>query len=241
MPEGKHTPYYECLEALQGGGCPICYLGRRNVARYLDSLIYEHVNDPKTRERTRTAQGFCRLHAWQLRQHGGALGIAIIYRDVVRDVAVALRNAEFNGKGRRSAKDLLLTLGRGETGGANPRLVQSLSATSECPACSLQHEVERSYITVLLENLFDERMGQAFESSDGLCLPHLRQALGQVSDEQVFQRLVAVETRIFERLLADLDEMIRLSDYRYQDERLGDVGDAWLHAISQIAGREGLA
>jgi hypothetical protein len=203
-------------------------------------LIYERVNNPKTRERTRSAQGFCRSHSWQLRRQGGAVGIAIIYRDVARDIVETLHGAEFNGRARRSPKEMLLSLGREDPGGANPRLVQALSATGECPACALQHEVERTYVDVLLENILEERLGTAFLEGDGLCLPHMRRAVARAGDEQVFERLVAVQTRVFDRLLHDLDEMIRLSDYRYLEQRLGTVGDAWLHALAQIAGKEGL-
>ena len=238
--QSKHTPYFECLEAVQRGGCPICYLAKRSVARYLDSLIYERVNDPKTRERTRAAQGFCRLHVWQLRHQGGALGIGIIYRDVVRDIAEALDGVGFNGQPRRSPLDALRAIGGERSESFNSSAIQAVSPTQECPACTVQHQTETTYVDILLDNLTEERMQAAFEQSDGLCLPHLRLALARTRNQETFTHLIRVERKVFRELLDNLDEMIRRSDYRYMDG-LAQVGDAWIHAISHVAGREELS
>lgn len=240
MSKSKHTPYFECLEAVQRGGCPICYLAKRSVARYLDSLIYERVNDPKTRERTRAAQGFCRLHAWQLRHQGGSLGIGIIYRDVVRDIAKALDAVSFNGQPRRSPLDALRAIGGERSESANSGAIQAVSPTKECPACIIQHQTEETYVDILLDNLAEEQMQAAFEKSDGLCLPHLRLALAITKDQETFTRLISVERKVFRELLDNLDEMIHRSDYRYMNG-LAQVGDAWIHAMSHVAGREGLS
>src|SRR5579863_1343245 len=63
---GKHTVYYDLLDACKKGGCPICALALEAVARYLDATIYERVNDPRTRDAVVRARGYCNDHAWQL-------------------------------------------------------------------------------------------------------------------------------------------------------------------------------
>lgn len=241
MGKTKHTPYFECLEALRGGGCPVCELGKRAVARYLDSLIYEQVNDPGARRRTRAAQGFCRLHAWQLRRHGGALGMAIIYRDVVRDVVQSLDNAKYNSSGRLSPRAVAEAVDRERPSSATADAVRSLLPSGQCPACATQHRTEAMYTDVFLENLEDPEIQAALGEGRGLCLPHLRLALQRVRDENTFSLLVAGAKVAFSGLQRDLDEMIRRHDYRYQEEGLGQVGDAWLDAIAQVAGKEGLS
>ena len=239
MSKDKHTPYFECLEALQRGGCPICALGRRAVARYLDTLIYECVNDPGARRRIRAAQGFCRLHGWQLRRHGGALGIAIIYRDIVRDLVQALGAADYQAPPRLRA--VMESLDRKRPASGTEELVRALAPTKECPACQAQHQTERMYVDVLLDNLDDPEMQKALGEGFGLCLPHLRLALERARDEKAFHLLRGSAEIAFARLLHDLDEMIRRHDYRFADEGLAEVGDAWVRAIAQIAGEEGLS
>ena len=76
----------------------------------------------------------------------------------------------------------------------------------------------------------------AYESSDGLCLPHFRQALARVRDERVFEALINVQRVVWERLVSHLSEFIRKSDYRFQDESWGEERDAWLRAIAALTG-----
>src|SRR5438067_7292585 len=84
----KHTVYYELLDACKKGGCPLCTMALDTVARYLDILIYENVNDPQTRDAVVAARGYCNGHSWQLRAtSGAAFGTALMYRDVLQHVA----------------------------------------------------------------------------------------------------------------------------------------------------------
>jgi hypothetical protein len=236
---GKHTLYFECLEALQAGHCPVCHLAKQTVARQLDSLIYESVNDPGVRARTAAAQGFCRAHAWQLRRQGGALGIAIVYRDVVRDVVEALGTAEY-GSGRLSLHSLIEAIDRERPSRATGAAVRHLSPTAGCPACLGQQRAERMYADVVLESVAEPEMHAALTENPGLCLPHLRLALERVRDERRFRLLVLASRNAFARLLDDLDEMIRRHDYRFTGG-LAEFGDAWIRAITRVTGEEGLS
>jgi hypothetical protein len=76
----------------------------------------------------------------------------------------------------------------------------------------------------------------AYESSDGLCLPHFRQALTQVRDGRVFEALVNAQRAIWGRLVGQLGEFIRKSDHRFRGESWGEERDAWLRAIAALAG-----
>ena len=46
----KFMSYFNLRDALAQPGCPICTLVERVSSRYLDSLLYERVNDVGTRE-----------------------------------------------------------------------------------------------------------------------------------------------------------------------------------------------
>ena len=124
---------YDLIEACQQRGCPICRLEQRAVERYLDSLFYESVNDPKLRERLRDSLGFCREHAWLAidKRLGNALGFAIIYRDVINNVLRKLGNENVPPVTRRS--NLLNTNSRtSECDGPKNSLCAHAAKTLRC-------------------------------------------------------------------------------------------------------------
>ena len=74
------------LEACRLDGCPICRVEHDADLRYLDRLFYELVNDYNTRVGLRASLGFCSEHARMAMDeiHGKALGLTIIYDDLLR-------------------------------------------------------------------------------------------------------------------------------------------------------------
>ena len=62
--------YHELLEALEQEGCPLCRLSLKAAAAYVDTLLYEMVNDSQLRQRLRRSRGLCHTHAWQMVQPG---------------------------------------------------------------------------------------------------------------------------------------------------------------------------
>jgi hypothetical protein len=231
----KHTTYYELQDALTGGGCPLCRRAQEAVASFLDGLIYEKVNDVGMRHEIRQARGFCNLHASQLRDHGGALGIAIIHRDVLEHVIRRVQAAEYQADG-----SWLHSLRQATASEANAGLVHDLLPQAKCPACRIRDDVERRSIEVLLQYLDDPEFGRVWRDSDGLCLPHFCQALPQVTGEAAFEALVQVQLKAWTRLRDELKEFIRKQDYRFRAEGLGAEGNSWIRSTEQISGMRGL-
>lgn len=208
----------ELLEALGEAGCPICRLGQEVAKRFLDVLLYEGVNDPGLRTELRASRGMCHRHAWEMAEiQGGALGIAIIQRDVLNS---AIKEIE---------------------GSDNP--AERLGPQRSCPACAQEEEMERLYPSELLRSLDDAQLGPAFAASAGLCLPHLRQALTLAKGEKRAEALLDAQRAIWQRLLGELSEFIRKNDYRFTAEGFGAEGDSWLRALAALSGdrREGEA
>lgn len=247
----KHTVYYNLRDALTHSTataartCPVCTLAAKSVASYLDGLLYELVNDSGMRQDIRQARGFCNEHAWQLRTiSGGALGIAIIYRDVLETVLKFIKSIR-PPKSRR-AQPLSLQRLQEVLGGdpfveaARGDLLATLEPQAECPACRQRRTSEEVYLSTLLEHLQDEELGPAFRASAGLCLPHFLQALPLVRDEQTFSSLIEIELACLERLDGELNEFIRKHDYRFADEGFGVEGDAWIRAIAQVSAQRGI-
>ncbi|MGB9624685.1 MAG: DUF6062 family protein [Phycisphaerae bacterium] len=79
----KHLPFFAVLDAAKLPGCMLCRLVSEATRRYLEHLLYENVNDAGVRAQWRKARGFCHRHAWMLADSQDALGIAVLYLDLV--------------------------------------------------------------------------------------------------------------------------------------------------------------
>ncbi|MGQ9489796.1 MAG: DUF6062 family protein [Anaerolineae bacterium] len=212
----EDTLYYELMDALRTGGCPLCHLGRRAASRYIETLNYEGVNDPGLRRYLRDAHGLCHRHAWEwTKLRGSPLGMAIVYRNLVKDLAeTSQRQAEDRGRRPAAAR---------------------LAPADRCPACRARDEAVQRYGRTLLKWLGREELAAAYASAGGLCLPHLRELLGIANDAQA-RTMLAWQGAIYRNLIAQLDEFIRKHDHRFQDEPFGVEKDAWLRAVAALAG-----
>jgi hypothetical protein len=76
----KHYTFYDLKDALSRVGCPICFLAERSVARNIEDLFHEKVNDSGVAKEIKRSGGFCEKHSEQILRTGETLGIAIIYK-----------------------------------------------------------------------------------------------------------------------------------------------------------------
>ncbi len=217
----QDTLYYELMDALQAGGCPFCRLGRRAASRYIDTLNYEGVNDVGLRRSLRDALGLCHRHAWEWTQlRGSPLGVAIVYRNLVKDLAEVV---ESQAEGRSAG-----------WGGRRPG-VAGLTPSGRCPACRAEDEAVQRYGRTLLRWLDREDLAAAYAGAGGLCLPHLREILSLASGAQA-RVLLGWQQQIYRGIIAQLDEFIRKHDHRFRDEPFGVEKDAWLRAVAALVG-----
>lgn len=238
MPDvpSQHTTYFELRDAMLRGGCPVCPLASSAATRYMDALLFESVTDPDARLVFAASQGVCNPHAWQMVESGGASGIAIVYRGILNDVRRAL--AADTGRAEPSG---LSRLWRGLGGPSDgDDTWPALRPTQSCPACRARDERAALLVDVLLDHVGDDEMAQAYRASAGLCLPHLRLALGRARDTTPRARLAALQVAVWQRLDDELAELIRKFDYRFAREPMGEEGDTWIRAVEAIAGRRGL-
>jgi hypothetical protein len=229
--------FYDLRDALAEPECAICRLTAEAADQYLESLLWESVNDPEVRHDIRQAHGFCHEHSWRLARHRASLGATIITNDVLRDLLRVMEGAQFEALPILSLRRTQEALDPKQPAAATADVVAQLSPQQPCPVCVEAEKMERIYLNSLVENLVGEDgLLAAFQSSDGLCLPHLRQALTQVRDEAVFEALLEAQRVIWERLADHLSEIIRKADYRFQDEAPGEESGASLRAIAALAG-----
>ena len=226
-----HDPIYHSLvESLQKPGCAICRVTKYKVHGYLDALLYENVNDSGTRVMLRGAHGFCHRHAWEAATLRDALGLAILYRDVITAVGKDLTHAR--DRVPNAARSLL----RQEPAPPGQATVRRLTARRPCPACTVEADVADTSLTMLVQRLNDIEMGQAFAASQGLCLPHLRRALALAQDSKVVEELLGKQAQVLEGLAGELSEFIRKHDYRFTKEGFGAERDAYMRAIAILVG-----
>ncbi len=232
----KHLGYFEVKEALSNSGCPVCQLETQTAEAAIDSLLWESVNDVPTRHRLNAARGYCRTHAAKMVRNGAALGASILMGGVLRTVTEILSNATFQGSPGLAMRQKLPGFNhRGNP--ATAALAKTLSPQIECPVCTLQSAAGVRYLQTLVESFIGEdALVNDYRRSDGLCLPHFRQALGFVTDEATFNSLIDAQLHIWRQLTQQLDEFVRKNDYRFQNEKTGQEGDAWQRALVAVSG-----
>ncbi len=233
---GKHTPYFELVDAQSMSGCPVCRLAYKQTDRYLDGILYEAVLDPDVRTKLKNSLGFCREHTDMLRgKPGRALGIALIYRDIIRSVAEAVTGARHRSSGGPSLLSRWLPGSREEQ-----PVVRRLRATEPCPACKVAEKAEARVVQLLIAHLGEEKLYQAYAQGEGLCLEHLVRAIAQTPNQEILDRLLQPQGKRYLKMLTDLDEYIRKRDHRFRSEKYGEEGDVWLRAMNAIVGGAGM-
>jgi hypothetical protein len=216
--------------ALAKPGCALCRLERDHLQRYLNGFMYEDVTNVDMRAKMRAAQGFCRQHAAQAVRVRDSLGLAIIYQDILATVSKNLRlGAAAPALPRVGLLRRLPSLGE--------RLARLVAPGRSCPACAVCEEMTAAALGALLKSVAGAELGNDYEGSDGLCLPHLRRALAQASDGMVVAALVNRQIAAITSLDRELAEFIRKHDHRFRREQMGDEKDSWQRAIDMAVGQ----
>jgi hypothetical protein len=194
------------------------------VDAYLTSVCYESVNDLDLREQLRSAGGFCRLHAERfLRQRLGQLASAIVYRDVLNTARKRLAGS--NGTLGRSRLAALFSGGRARR---DPR------SLPPCPGCEVEAEADERYLSVVRKRLREPAVREKYQAGDGLCLPHIDQALQ--ADDDGARVLAEASVEMLGTIVADLDEYIKKHDYRFHNPVWDGGEDTPERAVQRAVG-----
>ena len=234
--------YYEMVDACEEPNCPVCRLGQVSANRHLTSLIYDSVNDVSLRATLRQSLGYCQEHTWLLPDAGDSapLGIAVIHRDLLNTIHKRLGESDYGKVRRSSLKSVVTEAMRLGDGTSRPAATAKyLPTKSQCPACERRHGAEKLALKSMMDALEeqDADMKTALQSSDGLCLPHLRVALELAGNREAFDLLVTITQEQLFTLIQDLDEFIRKSDHRFRHEKISERERvSWRQAMQRIVG-----
>ncbi|MEZ4531404.1 MAG: DUF6062 family protein [Thermomicrobiales bacterium] len=221
-------------DALALPGCPVCRIVLQRVAQTIETIQDELVLDPAYRERVDAAWGFCSTHAAQWLAEAQPLSTAIIYEAVLGRISRELERVSPTRTGLRGQ------LGSRISGGRTNRECAALVEARPCPLCVTRAEQERELVAQLLDGLRTASFRERYLSSDGLCVSHLNHALCAGPSAEALDALRSRLLRTHETLRADLREVIRKHDYRYQDEPQGAEWNAVEQAVRHVAGAPGI-
>lgn len=224
----KNITYLDLIEACQEPGCLVCTLQQKVVAGYIRMLFHEHVNDPPSRDKLRYSQGLCYEHIWLAidTNLGNALGIAIISNDVIGKLLQDLEKVSVKAKRFSSIKKIV---------GTSPD-EEILLPEKRCPVCLHEDVMLERILKTLVESVQKTELSDAIRNSDGICLPHLRQALTMSVSPEPSQLILELVRERWDQLQVELSEFIRKNDYRFSKEGFGDERDSWLRATAALTG-----
>jgi len=242
--------YFDLLEALNREGCAICRLAVAATDRYLDNWVYEAFTDSGNRELLVRAGGFCTTHTWAVARPHATFQLAVAYRSVLLAAAQvrAIGSAEESGRegvmGRRGWWQRLFGCRRhtGQRAGAAAER-EAAARWRICPACYIRMEQEDRVLMAFAQTCGEPEVQEAFMHSSGFCLIHFRaarRACAAMQPASVLAWLDEAQRTCIQRIVAQLDELIRKHDYRFSDEPRGEEVHAWRLAAELVAGCRGM-
>ncbi|ANF23476.1 DUF6062 family protein [Thermococcus piezophilus] len=171
-------------------GCPICRILREYEESEIDTILYEHVNDPAVRTKFKESLGLCTYHAWKTLKKAysnpllGPLGVAIIYEHMLSTYIKTLESREKVKEG-------------------------------ECFLCLLVEEKEKDTVEAIAERI--EELLPVYESSEAILCKRHYEMIGSILREknpQSAERLRKVQLEKLKKLREKMNSLIDKFDYR---------------------------
>jgi hypothetical protein len=228
----KGLPHHRLAEALheRKKGCAICRLVNRTGRRYLESLLYEQVNDSGVQAEFRESLGLCQRHAYLMLDVGDGLGTAILYRAATRELLEILSQTPDPPKPQGTLSALLRRPSKGEPAIPEPG--------AGCMVCRSEESAEEAYLRSLLAGAEDGSLEGLLQGPGAICVRHLSGA-SAASGGRLPRALVEVTREALSDLEADLGLYVRHNDYRYSDEPWGKERDSWKRIVAKMVGPRG--
>jgi len=206
----KFVGYYELLKLLREPRCPVCAIVDRSLRYYLKTVFIEQLTDSEFRQPVRDSLGYCPRHSQLVldlsRKRLPRMGIAIVYEDILALAQAALHDES------------------------------SVLQRGDCPLCAMEQDIESYGAQLIADYCGDRDFQEAFETSAGVCLPHLQLVDSRLDgDRAKFFR--SAEHNILTKLEGHLNEFIRKHDYRFSNEKISqEEAASWQRAVRFTVG-----
>lgn len=235
----RYLAYFDLVEAFRQPGCPVCRRVSAASQRYLDTLAYEHVNDPEVRRRLRASWGLCNWHTWILADRAGApFAAAAISEDLLK--AAAQRVAALGTRAAGTATGPWRWLARLAGTHRPPALVRLYRRRAPCSACLEAARAETGAVEALATFISELAFQRAYEASDGLCVPHAVQAVERAAGRPAAETLAQLTVRRWEALRRTVERFVAKHEYRNTEPFSDAEAGAWRRALATLAGEPGL-
>lgn len=226
----KPFSYYDIIDACAQPGCPVCRMLQAETDRYLYALLFEFVTEPEAHHTIRASRGLCRVHSWQLRrQRMSSVSIAVLYEAVLDEALNIIGSSE-----QPAVRSRMQRLLGGSSAGAT--LANQLQPQAQCMCCEALAISEDGYVRTLAESITEPRVLAAYQKSEGLCLPHLRQTLAVTRDDDALNAILGTQREIWSRLKEELALFRARVDAAGGHGKMGAEGTSWLRAVEAVGG-----
>jgi hypothetical protein len=204
--------------------CPVCAVLKKAGGDRMRSFLDESGSTSALREEMVASQGFCGRHARRMFHLGKApsagAGVAALYLELIERTITALQCELYSLP--RHAPAI-----RGRVKFARPQrnnctvpaeaCVSQLNQRAACPICRFETDAEYQAMVGFVLQLDDPAFRESYIATDGLCLPHLRMALGEADMEgKVF--LAKTAHNMVASLLHLVREYTRKHNWHFRDE-----------------------
>jgi hypothetical protein len=180
----RHTTFFNLFDMLAEKDCALCRLVAKAAHDSLDSLLYENVNDPGTRDAMSASRGFCAAHAELATHMSDALGVAMLYETLCREAADHV------------TREL------------------PMAATQPCPICRAATDAEERYIAEFCLRIGEPDFRERFLASDGFCLPHFQRVITRIRAKATRGIVRAHEAGTLLALADQLHVFVEKHDYK---------------------------
>lgn len=232
-------------QAVKVSGCPLCYMRQQAEAKYIRSIIADHINDPASRVHIINSLGYCPAHTWKVaevekKEDGESLGTSIIYEHLTLVLVERLEKLKRYPKLLAANNPLLQQVQKYLPRQGSPSA--SLRTDTPCRVCQMAAESDDSYVRWLLEGLADpdnDETRRLYKQSSRLCFDHLRQSLDKAEPASAAGLEILLEDALetLKSLDADLRGHISKYDYDKKAPRSAAEQFSWLRAVYFFAGR----
>jgi hypothetical protein len=157
-----------------------------------------------------SAGGYCHFHFWYIEK-----------------LASPATNAQL-------LESLLTRIEREFLGDANGAVATALDEEPRCPVCWFCRDWEDRLLTSFAARIQERDFRAAYETSRGLCLPHLSKVLKRLPNREQRCFLIASSRCQLDGLIKEL--RLLLTKWGNKDHHLGEEKDSPYRAIAKLVG-----
>ena len=221
--------------------CPLCRLKLLCENQYVDTMLASAYMEPEWRIRSNET-GFCTRHFEQMFDRRNRLGLALMTHTHMQEVIKSLESI-LDGKpaAKKGLFSSLRGAGKADDNGMPARIRARIDG---CVICEqVDRSLERYAYTIAQLYFTNSEFKRMFESSKGLCLPHLALLLEMaektLSGAQIGEftaALAKLEPDNLRRVEGELEWFTLKFDYRNDGKPWGNSKDAPDRAINKLMG-----